>query len=100
MSKKQQEGKLGEKKKWCEIEADDECGIEERKSVSDAGFGCIKQPCDSRNAMSEFRSFRHWETSREWCAEWKHSVGHLETSCEIVLNSLSITISKYSLSTI
>ena len=25
-----------------EIEADDEFGIEERKSISDAGFGCIK----------------------------------------------------------
>ena len=48
-----------------EIDTDHEFGIEERTSASDAGFGCIKQPEDSRNAMSEFRSFRHWETSCE-----------------------------------
>ena len=67
VSKRQQEGNPGEEEKsGGETEADD-FGTEERKSISDAGFGCIKQPGDSRNAMLEFTPFWHWETSRERC---------------------------------
>ena len=45
-----------------EIEADDEFGIKEPKSVSDAGFGCNIQPWELQNAKLKFRSFRHRET--------------------------------------
>ena len=98
MSKRQQEGKRGEEVRVV-AKSKPMMGIEERKSVSDTGFWCIKQPGDPRNAMSEFRSFWHWETGRERCerCEWEHSIEfssvaseckhsfrHWETSCEHV----------------
>ena len=109
MSKRQQEGKTGRRRS--------NGGEKEHKSVSDAGFGCIKQPGEFRNAKSEFRSFQHRETDCERCERcgWKtqHPVlkcgtrkktfvpalGHQSGKCYIdsVKQSWPTTLSKYSM---
>ena len=66
MSKRQQEGKLGEEER---VVAKSKpmmfFGIEDRKSVSYTGFGFISQSGDARNVKFQFRSPAQENLSRE-----------------------------------
>ena len=53
LKRSMQEGKPWRRTSGGEIEADVEFVIKERKSISDAGFGCVFQPGEIWNANSE-----------------------------------------------